>query len=71
MNCSDVDNLIIDFSQLISQVLFGSFYILLPPNFTMKTPQQPAERKTVATLEEMMTETQKEENKGDTRTNQK
>jgi hypothetical protein len=37
----------------------------------MKTPQQPAERKTVATLEEMMTETQKEENKGDTRTNQK
>ncbi len=36
-NCINVDGSIIKFSQLVFQVLFGSFYIILPPTFTMKT----------------------------------
>jgi hypothetical protein len=39
---SNVDNSIIDVSLLVSQVLFGSFHITLPPTFTMKTPEATA-----------------------------
>jgi hypothetical protein len=35
-NRSDINNSIIDFAHLVSQVLFGSFHITLPPNFKMK-----------------------------------
>jgi hypothetical protein len=35
-NRSDVDDSIIDFAHLVSQVLFGSFHITLPPTFKMK-----------------------------------
>ena len=35
---SDVDDSIIDFAHLVSQVLFGSFHITLPPTFKMKAP---------------------------------
>jgi hypothetical protein len=38
-NCRDVDDSIINFSQLVSQVLFSSFHITLPPTFKMKEPQ--------------------------------
>ena len=42
-NRSDVDDSIIDFSHLVSQVLFGSFHITLPPTFKMKAPtEEPA-----------------------------
>jgi hypothetical protein len=34
-------NMIIDFSQLVSQVLFGSFHISLPPTYSMKTSEAP------------------------------
>ena len=36
---SNVDNSIIDFSLLISQVLFGSFHFELPPTFKKKEPE--------------------------------
>ncbi len=39
-NRSDVDGSIIDFSHLVSQVLFGSFHITLPPTFKMKAPTE-------------------------------
>ena len=35
---SDVDDSIIDFAHLVSQVFFGSFHITLPPTFKMKAP---------------------------------
>ncbi len=38
-NRSDTIVSIIDFSQLFSQVVFGSFHIVLPPTFTMKSPE--------------------------------
>jgi hypothetical protein len=38
-NCSNIDNSIINFSQLVSQVLFSSFRITLPPTFKMKEPK--------------------------------
>jgi hypothetical protein len=41
-NCSDINDTIINFSQLVSQVLFGSFYISLPPTFSIKTPEATA-----------------------------
>ena len=34
----DVDDSIIDYAHLVSQVLFGSFHITLPPTFKMKQP---------------------------------
>ncbi len=34
---SDIDDTIINFSQLVSQVIFESFHISLPPTFSMKT----------------------------------
>jgi hypothetical protein len=37
-NHSNADNSIIDFAHLVSQVLFGSFHITLPPTFKMKAP---------------------------------
>jgi hypothetical protein len=39
-NRCKVDNSIINFSHLVSQVLFGTFHITLPPTFKMKTPSK-------------------------------
>jgi hypothetical protein len=38
-NCSNVDDSIINFSQLVSQVLFSFFHNTLPPSFKMKEPK--------------------------------
>ena len=37
-NCDKVDNLIINFWPLVSQVIFGSFHTDLPPTFSTKSP---------------------------------
>ncbi len=37
-NRDEVDVLIIDFRPLINQVIFGSFHMILPPTFSMKSP---------------------------------
>ena len=39
-NRNEVDDLIIDFCSLMSQVNFGSFHMSLPPTFQMKTPNE-------------------------------
>jgi hypothetical protein len=39
-NRCKVDNSIINFSHLVSQVLFSSFHITLPPTFKMKSPSK-------------------------------
>jgi len=39
-NRDEVDNSIIDFRFLMSQVYFGSFHMSLPPTFQMKTPNE-------------------------------
>jgi len=39
-NRDEVDDSIIDFCSLISQVVLGSFHILLPPTFQMKNPNE-------------------------------
>ncbi len=39
-NRCEVDNSIINFSHLVSQVLFGSFHITLLPTFKMKSPSK-------------------------------
>jgi len=38
-NRDEVDNLIIDFRPLVNQVIFGSFHMILPPTFSMKSPK--------------------------------
>jgi len=38
-NRDEVDNLIIDFRPLANQVIFGSFHMILPPTFSMKSPK--------------------------------
>ena len=37
--CNKVDDSIIDFRPLINQVIFSSFNMNLPPNFSMKAPK--------------------------------
>jgi hypothetical protein len=37
-NRSNVNDSIINFAYLVSQVLFGSFHITIPPTFKMKAP---------------------------------
>ncbi len=37
-NRDEVDDSIIDFWPLINQVIFGSFHMILPPTFSMKSP---------------------------------
>jgi len=39
-NRDEVDDSIIDFRSLVSQVNFGSFHMSLPPTFQMKTPNE-------------------------------
>jgi hypothetical protein len=41
-NQSNVDDSIINFAHQVSQVLFGSFHISLPPTFKMKKPEATA-----------------------------
>jgi len=38
-NCGEVDDSIIDFQPLVNQVIFGSFHMILPPTFSMKSPK--------------------------------
>ena len=38
-NRDEVDDLIIDFRPLVNQVIFGSFHMILPPTFSMKSPK--------------------------------
>jgi hypothetical protein len=35
----EVDDSMIDFRPLINQVIFGSFHMILPPTFSMKSPK--------------------------------
>ena len=35
----EVDDSIIDFRPLVNQVIFGSFHMVLPPTFSMKSPK--------------------------------
>jgi hypothetical protein len=37
--CDEVDDSIIDFWPLVNQVIFGSFHMILPPTFSMKSPK--------------------------------
>ncbi len=45
-NRSNVDDSIINFSHLVSQVLFGSFHITLPPILKMKAPTEESAQST-------------------------
>jgi hypothetical protein len=38
-NRDEVDNSIIDFRPLLKQVILGSFHMILPPTFSMKSPK--------------------------------
>ena len=38
-NRDEVDDSIIDFQPLVNQVIFGSFHMILPPTFSMKSPK--------------------------------
>jgi len=38
-NREEVDDSISDFRPLVNQVIFGSFHMILPPTFSMKSPK--------------------------------
>jgi hypothetical protein len=64
MTGSNVNHTIIDFHPLVSQVLFGSFHISLPPTFSMKTPEATTKKKKDGNQKEEGKESGRKKKKG-------